>query len=783
MDLVRSRQLKGFDNLKFSIITACSRRDSRRLMELKSNLEAQTRHNFEWVVACNDPQLKLSATSFVTRRVKFYPHTLGAARNAAIRASHGQFLIFLDADDYLTLNTIEDLDLILNQSGLMNQDRWVVDLNCYYTYEPKNIFVNSIRTNRSYEDALPQTDKRINNFHPISRNFNYSSKLLKWVDCNSKYRHWLNHQYWLYTGNNLYSSLGTSLMVSGKVIPREMILKHGWSFDPSNALYSGLSWMAAVLMNTDQILKLADYHYIMVEHNDPINYPSLSQRNSPHRWETWFKACLLAIKILRQNGLAKLAFSRYTMAYIHRYFYKAVAMDLHSVGSIKTCFNWLQRYLLQLDARAFTSVNYLSRGILINVRDGHFELARRKMSVLVASRDVRNFIHDDNQTAIYESYRLLFDHLPVNPKVIIYESFIGRSYADNPKYIYLYIQKHYPHGFIHVWIADDANYSKIKHELSGQPDTIVVRKFGFEYMYYLAVSKYQIFNMRQPRWFVKRPGTYFIETWHGTPLKRLVFDLANIANAPLYKKGFYYQTKQWDHLLTDNQYSYNIFGHAFMYPKFKMLKTGYPRNDILNAPNRNQLAKQIKIKLGIPLNKKVILYAPTWRDDQYLGAGQYNFQLKLNLSKMQHVLGKRYVLILRTHYFVTNNLDLSNYKGFVYNESGYDDISELYLISDLLITDYSSVFFDYAILKRPILYFTYDYDRYSGVLRGFYLNMKKDLPGPLLKTSDQVLWSILHINQVEKKYHQRYLRFNRRFNAWDDGNAAKRVADVILKHR
>ena len=765
--------------MKFSIITASSLRDSKRLIELESNLEAQSEHDFEWVVACNQPRLKFPVATFPIKYVTFSPNTLGAAMNRAVQVASGAYLIFVDADDYLTINAVKNLSAVLQHSDAHT----VIDLNDYYTYEPKNIFVNSIRKNNSNLDALPQTPYKINNFHPVCREFNYSESLLKSFNGSRKYSNWLADKYWRFAGRHLYDDIERDLTVAGKVIPKALVQQTRATFSSTNRLYPNFSFMVSILAGTRRILKLSNYHYILVGHNDPINDPSLDQLNSNHRWADWLKACLGAVRILDSddNHPLKRAFTQFTVVYLHRYFYKAVAMELRSVGSVRQDFRLLSRYLDQLNREAYALINPLSKHVLTNVAHHHFKLARRKMSLLVASRDVHDFISDDNQTAIYESYRLLFRHLPVNPKVIIYESFIGRSYADNPKYIYLYIQKHYPNRFIHVWIADDENYDKIKRELKSAPNTIVVRKFGFEYMYYLATSKYQIFNMRQPKWFVKRPGTTFIETWHGTPLKRLVFDLDNIANAPLYKKGFYYQTKQWDHLLTDNPFSYDVFSHAFMYPKSKMLKTGYPRNDILSSPDRDRIAKNVKLKLGIPLDKKVILYAPTWRDDQYLGAGKYNFQLKLNLAKMKRVLGDHYVFILRTHYFVTNQLNLSAYGNFVFNESGYDDISELYLISDLLITDYSSVFFDYANLRRPILYFAYDYAQYSGVLRGFYLDMKRDLPGPILTTSDQVLSAILNIRSVEQKYRSRYRAFNRRFNSWDDGHAAKRAVNTILK--
>src|SRR5699024_12880333 len=113
----------------------------------------------------------------------------------------------------------------------------------------------------------------------------------------------------------------------------------------------------------------------------------------------------------------------------------------------------------------------------------------------------------------------------------------------------------------------------------------------------------------------------------------------------------------------------------------------------------------LKKKLGIPTDKKVVLYAPTWRDDDYVARGQYNFNLELDLKDMQKQLGEQYIIIVRTHSLVSEMLDLSAYEGFAFNFSYYDDIAELYLVSDIMITDYSYVFFDYANLIRQILFF------------------------------------------------------------------------------
>ena len=147
---------------------------------------------------------------------------------------------------------------------------------------------------------------------------------------------------------------------------------------------------------------------------------------------------------------------------------------------------------------------------------------------------------------------------------------------------------------------------------------------------------------------------------------------------------------------------------------------------------------------------------------------------------MQRELGSEYVLLLRTHYYVAERLDLSEYRGFVYNVSDHDDIAELYLASDLLVTDYSSVFFDYANLRRPILFFTYDLEKYRDILRGFYIDMEEELPGPMLFTTQEIIDTIGNLDRMQERYKERYHIFYEKYCGWEDGNASQRVVEMVF---
>ncbi|HCD3585610.1 TPA: CDP-glycerol glycerophosphotransferase family protein, partial [Staphylococcus aureus] len=360
------------------------------------------------------------------------------------------------------------------------------------------------------------------------------------------------------------------------------------------------------------------------------------------------------------------------------------------------------------------------------------------------------------------------------------ESFLGKNYSDSPKAIFEYLKSSDSDKFKHVWILNNKDILE-DYPILNDENVKIINRFSWEYFYYVTVAKYFILNMRQPKWLVKKKNQTILSTWHGTPLKRLVFDMDNVTSASKsYKQDFYQQSRNWDYLIAANKYSEQIFERAFKYPTSNILTYGYPRNDILSNYNQ-EYKNKVKQKLNIPTDKKVILYAPTWRDDEYHGVGQYKFSLNLDLEQMRQELGEEYIVLLRMHYFISDRLDISEYEGFAFDFSKYNDVNDLYIVSDILITDYSSVFFDYANLKRPILFYTYDLDKYKDELRGFYIDMEKDLPGPLLFDSSEVINNIKNIEVVNNNYKERYESFYNKFCLLDDGKATKRVVEKVIK--
>src|SRR5699024_4709803 len=446
---------------------------------------------------------------------------------------------------------------------------------------------------------------------------------------------------------------------------------------------------------------------------------------------------------------------------------------LNRYQNVDDLFDELSKAAMKVPREMIENYDRIFRNEVKALKSGQIDKYKKVHNRHYFLRSLKHGLKSRKKFYIY-LYRRFFMKLKMNDNLVFLESFLGKNYSDSPKYIYEYMLNN-REGYKFVWSFGE------KEDIPGNP--IQVKRFSLRYFYYLAKAKYWITNSRMPRYLNKREGNVFLQTWHGTPLKTLVFDMDDVHSAdPNYKGNFYDQSRRWDYLSSPNQYSSDIFRRAFKYDD-KMLEVGYPRNDILYQKNNTDDIQAIKQKMGIPSDKKVVLYAPTWRDDEFFSRGKYKFTLKLDLEQLKESLSDDYIVLLRMHYFIANELDISGYKGFVYDFSKYDDIAELYLASDILITDYSSVFFDYAHLKRPILYYTYDLEKYRDRLRGFYINMEQDVPGPLLKTTEEVVDAIEHITEVQTEYQEKYDVFYERFCKWDDGNASKNTVEAVFGER
>lgn len=551
------------------------------------------------------------------------------------------------------------------------------------------------------------------------------------------------------------------------VLIRKQFLEEGRiKFIEDTEEFTDLSVIIPLVLAESNLPFLKKNTYYKRLRNDPISNPALSQR--PLYLIT--KDLVQLFFILNDKYGGHSESKRYIDSFYLNYFRKNSVQILNEEEQYDQSFNELARPVQLLGLELNSQPGFIKRELKF-LKERNKEKFTKSLKFRKEIRDFRNAIKGFTRLKRY-IYEKVFLRFPLKEKYIIFESFLGRNYSDSPRNIYEYIAEKNL-DFKCIWVFNDKD-----RRIAGNAKT--VKRFSLKYYYYFAVSKYWVNNMRQPLHLVKREGNVFLETWHGTPLKKLVFDMKDIYSAnPNYKRDFYLQSRAWDYLLAPNRYSSEIFRRAFKFDK-EMLEYGYPRNDILYAPDKKKRAEQIKKSLGIPEDKKVILYAPTWRDDEYFEPGKYKFDLKLDLRKMKERFGSEYVVALRMHYFIANDINLEGLEGFAYNLSKYDDIAELYLITDVLITDYSSVFFDYANLKRPILFYTYDLEKYRDQLRGFYLDFEKDLPGPMLQTSEEVIEAIRNIEQVKRDYSNLYETFYEEFCGWHDGKSTERVVRRVF---
>ena len=383
----------------------------------------------------------------------------------------------------------------------------------------------------------------------------------------------------------------------------------------------------------------------------------------------------------------------------------------------------------------------------------------------------------------YGSY---YKHCPVVENRILFESFHGSTISDSPFYILKELLSREDADKYEIYYSTNPqDYETHKKFIEANNIPVkLVSITSYKYLKVLATAKYLINNSSFPVYFIKKDEQVYLQTWHGTPLKKLALDmdrmdLGGSTDIENYHEQFRVTCKDWDYLVSQNKFSTDIFRSCFAFKDRPILQIGYPRNDILINDNSPAKIREYKEKLGLPLDKKIILYAPTWRDNEYSEKGKYKFASKLDFDKAKEELSDEYIFIVKYHYLVSDKIDWTPYKGFVYTFDETKDIAWLYLVSDMLITDYSSVMFDYSILNRPMLFFAYDLEDYKENLRGFYFDFVNDIPGPISRDTDQLIKDIKEYN--EDSWKEKYKNYHDKFNGIDDGHASQKVIDVIKK--
>ncbi len=386
----------------------------------------------------------------------------------------------------------------------------------------------------------------------------------------------------------------------------------------------------------------------------------------------------------------------------------------------------------------------------------------------VLAQDERGGYNAEQLQARYRADRTR----PLLPAVL-YSSFDGRQYSDSPRAVHEELRDRGA-ALEHVWAVRDGQ-AKV-------PETVGTVPHGSAAWHEaLARSSHIVTNTQLPEWFERREGQFVVQTWHGTPLKRIGMDLAGTAEANAeYIASIPARSRQWSVLLTPNRFSTPHLKRSFGY-RGEVLESGYPRSDRFHGADRSKIAAQVKAELGIPEGKRVVLYAPTWRDDRRRGGGRYELDMQFDLAEAGKALGDSTVVLLRRHYLVTDRLP-GGHDGFVLDVSRYQDVAELMLVSDVLVTDYSSLMFDFAQTGRPILFHVHDLEHYRDTLRGFCFDFEATAPGPLLRDTAALVQALRDPEAATADHAEAYRAFRECFCDLDDGRAAARVVDRMLEH-
>ncbi|MBN8193797.1 CDP-glycerol glycerophosphotransferase family protein [Bacillus sp. NTK074B] len=356
----------------------------------------------------------------------------------------------------------------------------------------------------------------------------------------------------------------------------------------------------------------------------------------------------------------------------------------------------------------------------------------------------------------------------VKPKdnLILFISFGGKKFDDSPRVIYeAMIRDERFSDYELVWAFHNPNDFII-------PRGRVIKTDSFKYYITALKARCWITNSRVERGLnFKGKNTLYFNTWHGTPIKKMGNDISNG------NKSFSSKDK-WnvDIMTSQSKYEADIFSRVFNIERDRFLLCGLPRNDSL-ADSTEAMKNKMKKKIGLPLDKKVILYAPTFRE--YERDDKFNCVLvpPIDFDKWKKKIGDDYVVLLRAHYEVAKVLNVEFDSGFIFNVSEYPVLNDLMTASDMLISDYSSIYFDYSILDRPMICYAYDYEKYVDK-RGLYFDIREELLGGAI-TEDELL------DLIRKLPYEKAMNLVRSFRSTyvqSYGNATGASLDIIFKN-
>ncbi|MGW1099516.1 CDP-glycerol glycerophosphotransferase family protein [Streptomyces sp. NPDC002455] len=402
----------------------------------------------------------------------------------------------------------------------------------------------------------------------------------------------------------------------------------------------------------------------------------------------------------------------------------------------------------------------------------HFRPARHARLLLRGLRKRLDGLRSRGfKTSVYRSWLL---RLPVRKGSVVFESHMGTCYGDSPRAVHEEVRaRGLPLRCVWSYADSPAGFPA---------DARLVRRWSWRYLWALARAEYWVDNQGFPLTLDKPSGTSYLQTWHGSAYKRMGFDETRVRlqNAPQ-RERLQQAVGRFDHFLVRSAHDERTLARAYRLPESTLLRTGYPRNDALIAARARDEAEgrlprpALAAELGLPDHRKVVLYAPTFRG----GPGKRRRQrLLLDAARFAERFGDTYTLLVRAHYLEAASLPACP-PGTVVDVSHHHDVSELLALSDVLVTDYSSIMFDYALLDRPIVLFAPDLDAYAAE-RGSYFDLREKAPGPVTATEEELFAVLSRLKTADTGFQERRAAFAEEFGAYDRGDAARAVVDTVF---
>ncbi|QAW01922.1 glycosyltransferase [Bacillus subtilis] len=401
------------------------------------------------------------------------------------------------------------------------------------------------------------------------------------------------------------------------------------------------------------------------------------------------------------------------------------------------------------------------------------KIAKRRAKFLL--EPFKTYTNNKNFKRTVE-YTRNFKKNKIDPHIIFYESYHGKAMNDNPYAIFKHLVNNEEYkNFTHVWALNDQD-NPYANNYKGLKNVRFVKVHSEEYIKYLTKAKYLINNVTFPTYFQKKDEQIYINTWHGTPLKTLGKDMEGpIGQHKNIQRNFLHS----DYILSPNKFTSEklIDSHDLegLY-NGEIIEEGYPRMDLTFNTDKEELRKTLENIIELDPHKKIILYAPTWRGE--VGSvSNINEELFNHISALNEKIPDDYQLILKVHTLLFKYI---KHDEQLMNKCIPDciDTNELLSLVDILITDYSSIFFDYMATNKPILYFMYDKEQYLKK-RGMYLDVNT-LAGPICKTTDELAKCIKEIESVQDRYQSVYQEMNEVYIK-RVGDSTQKIVDIIFK--